>query len=254
MDTTIKKYKIALVCICINEPYWQYIKPMVESAKKHFLVTHDVEYLLWTDMPDSINYGTTNFTVDSVSWPYPTLLRYSLFLQQEEKLKEYDYIFYCDADMLFVDTVGDEILGEGITAAEHPMYSFRPGLRFPVEPNPDSASYIKMPPRYYAGGFQGGTSESFVKAMKSVKRLIDTDLGRNYIPIWNDESAWNRYLYDNPPSVVLSPSYVYPDSLIDEYYVKIWGCKYDPRLITLTKKFTTSKEAGNYLKETLNTL
>ena len=249
-----KRFKVALVCICLNPPYWQYAKEMMEGVKKFFLPGHDTDVLLWSDMPEDANYGATVFPTEPVEWPLPTLLRYSLFLQQEEKLKEYDYVFYCDVDMRFVNVVGDEILSDGLTGAQHPMYAFRQGLSFPLEPNVESSAYVPVPQYYFAGGFQGGKTEVFIKAMKEMKKKIDQDFGKNYIARWNDESHWNRYLMDNPPGVVLSPSYIYPDSLINEYYKKIWGRDYLPRLVTITKKFTVSSEGGKAIQDMIETL
>lgn len=249
-----KNFKIAFLCICLNPPYWEFAKEMVEGARKFFLPGHQVDYFLWSDMPKDINYGAAVFETEPVEWPYPTLLRYTLFLQQEEKLKEYDYIFYCDVDMKFVGVVGDEILGEELTAVQHPMYAFRKEYSFPLEPNPESQAYISVPSHYFAGGFQGGKTDAFIKAMKVMKRAIDQDFNKNYIARWNDESHWNRYLYDNPPSVILSPSYVYPDSLIDVYYKKLWGCDYVPKLITITKKFSTNKEGGEAVKKMIESM
>lgn len=211
--------------------------------------------------------GVTIFPTEPIDWPMPTLLRYNLFLQQEEQLRDFDYVFYIDVDMKIVDWVGEEILGDGLTAAEHPMYSLKTNFYPPYEPNPDSAAYIKRPgkviiddtgkqrfkPYYYAGGFQGGKTEDFIKAMKSMRKNIDDDLGRNYIAIWNDESHWNKYLSENTPSVVLDPGYIYPDSLIDSYYVRqVWGRNYSPKIMTLTKRFTTSKEGGAAVKQLLS--
>lgn len=216
--------------------------------------------------------NVTIFPTESVEWPYPTLLRYNLFLQQEEKLKDYDYIFYCDTDMRFVDIVGDEILGTGLTAAPHPGYYIPKELYPPYEPNELSASYIERPgriitesgarsasgqtvnqrfmPEYYAGGFQGGKSAPYLEAMKECKKLIDKDLKMKYIPVWNDETAWNKYLSKNPPSIMLTPSYIYPDSMIDEYYVpKVWWRNFQPKLVTLTKWFSTSKQGGEAVKK-----
>jgi len=287
-----KKLKVAFVFICLNPLYWQYAPEMVQGAKQFFLPGHNTDFLFWTDIPENKeeikekitqawkergrtdNISVQNITdsvadlrgkkdiilypTESVSWPYPTLLRYNLFLQQEEKLKEYDYIFYCDIDMKFVNVVGDEILGKGITAAQHPMYAVRKELWPPYEPNPHSASFIKRPgmiitednkprfmPLYFAGGFQGGKSDKFIEAMHATKKIIEKDMNQSYIPIWNDESAWNKYLSDNEPDIVLTPSYIYPDTLIKEYYEPlIWGKSYQPKLMTLTKWFTTSKEGG----------
>lgn len=223
------------------------------------------------------NYGSLKkfittinvYETEPVEWPLPTLLRYNLFLQQEETLKQYDYIFYLDADMRVVGDVGDEILGEGLTMAEHPMYALSRRFTPPYEPNPQSEAYIKrfgvvlqdeygkkyFKPLYAAGGFQGGTAKTFIEAMQSMRKAVDKDFVNNYIAIWNDESHWNKYLSDYEGHLtVLSPSYVYPDSLIEEYYTKIWGRNYTPRIVTLTKPFTTSKEAGTATSKTLDEL
>lgn len=258
----LPRYKVGLMFVCINQPYWPYAEQVIDGVRNYFLPGHDTEIMMWNDMtqwPEAkdVSYGATIFPTESLNWPYPTLMRYHLFLQQEEYLKKFDYLFYLDLDMRVVNIVGDEILGNGLTAAEHPMYSLKKELWAPYEPNPESASFIKRPgmlideggrprfkPLYYAGGFQGGKTKDFVKAMKGTMKLIDTDMANNYIAIWNDETYWNKYLSENPPSVVLNPSYVYPDSMINEYYRPVWGRDYPPKIITLTKPFTTSQEGG----------
>jgi hypothetical protein len=170
--------------------------------------------------------------------------------------------------MKFVSKVGDEILGEGLTAAQHPMYAIRREYIPPYEPNKKSTSYIPRPgrvvekdgkkrlePLYFAGGFQGGRSANFIKAMKVMKEMIDKDFANNsYIPIWNDESAWNAYLFKNPPTVVLNPSYIYPDSLNKVYYQKLWGRNYVPKIVTLTKKFSLTPQGGANLQNTLQNM
>ena len=317
----LKKYKVAFCFICLNPNYWEFISKAIAGAKKFFLPDHQVDYFVWSDVPENpqliqqklaesylrtgearasmINSSSAAILLDNnklkdleklvtdlvkvrkevnlfelepVEWPLPTLFRYHTFLQQEEKLSEYDYIFYCDIDMVFANYVGDEILGENsLTLALHPMFGLREGLWFPYDPNPKSEAYIKLPgsyiddgkggvkfrPEYYAGGLQGGTANLFIKAMKEMRQMIDLDFEKNsYIPRWNDESILNSYIFRHPEikKVVLSPAYVYPDSLIEEYYKKIWGRNYSPKIITLTKKFSISKEAGEIIREQLKTL
>lgn len=291
-----KKFKVAFVWICLNPPYWQFAKQMIEGARTFFLPGHDVDYLLWSDMPEKkediktrvvetsqpvlktlqgedykraldevdkviedINSirqlpRTTVFPTESIEWPMPTLLRYHTFLHQEELLKDYDYIFYCDVDMQFVNIVGDEILGQALTATMNPMYALDKSMYPPYEPNPSSTAYIKRPgqlivesgspqprfmPQYYAGGFQGGKADKFIEAMKVIKERIDKDLEKGYIAIWNEESHWNKYLFENSDNLnVLNQSYLYPDSLHNEYYIPRWGRDYQPKLVTLTKKFS----------------
>lgn len=261
----MNKHKIALLSICLNKEYWEYISPMVESAKKFLLKGSEVDFFIWSDMPKDAIPGVTVFPTEPIGWPIPTLLRYNLFLEQEKILSEYDYVFYCDADMLFVSRIGEEILGEGLTAAQHPMYALSRELIPPYEPNPKSTAFISRPgrviddgkkrfqPYYYAGGFQGGRPDAWIKAMKEMKKNVEEDISKGYVSIWNDESHWNKYLLKHPPAVVLSPSYIYPDSLIRQYYIpRIWGRNFVPKLVTLTKKHSLSKQGGVGLHQMLN--
>ncbi len=314
--------KVALLFVCVNPTYWPFLKDVIEDCKTKFLPGHQVDYFVWSDMPelgeelnkllesspsnadiekgiketeqmlpdskaralDHLSRLQTRETLQTaveflrtqpdihvtytepVTWPLPTLMRYHLFLQQEEKLKEYDHVFYLDADMRVVDVIGDEILGQGLTMAEHPMYSLRREYIPPYEPNQNSTAYIPrfgavvatdegkpwFKPLYAAGGFQGGTSEEWIKAMKVMRSRIDKDFANNYVAIWNDESHWNKYVSEYPGHItVLTPSYIYPDSLVNEYYLKIWGKNYPPKIVTLTKKFTTSKQGGDELRKKL---
>jgi len=241
----LPKRKVALLFICLNEPYWPFVKDVVADARKFFLPGHEVDFLLWSDMKEPPE-GVQLFPTEPIAWPYPTLFRYHTMLQQEEKLAEYDYLFYIDVDMRIVSYVGDEILGvdgegkpDGLTAAAHPMYFFKDIYFMPFEPNPESTAYVPYPKQYYAGGFQGGETQEFIEAMKVMRKNIDTDLEKiNYRARWNDESHWNPYLIKNPPKIFLDPGYIYPDSLHEEYYTKIWGRDFSPKIVTLTKKFT----------------
>lgn len=307
----LQKKKIALCMICVNPLYWQFAKPMIDSAKQFLLPGHQVDYFLWSDIPEaedteafkkaeevtiattlpvnnSVNHphivaeingafknlqenrknlGATVFPIEAIEWPMPTLMRFHTMLQQEEKLKEYDYIFYCDVDMRFVNVVGDEILGERLTAVLQPMYATRKEFWPPYEPDVRSSSYINRPgkiiddngkprfmPMYMAGGFQGGKAEAFIQAMKVMKKKIDKDFGINYVPVWNDETVWNSYLFENSndKDIILSPSYTYPDSLIEEYFKPMWGQSYQPKLMTLTKKFSFQPGTGEILQKNLS--
>lgn len=265
----MSKIKVGILCICLNEPYWQFAKEMLEGLERYFLKHHDikdeyeVQMMLWSDMPEAPVQNLKIFNTEPVEWPLPTLLRYNLFLQQEEYIKDFDLLYYIDCDMRITDWIGEEIIGNGLTAAVHPMYHLKPFLYPPYEPNPESTAYIPLPgrfieqegkksfqPLYYAGGFQGGKTEDFIKAMKVMRERIEKDFNKNYIARWNDESHWNRYLYEVSPAVVLDPSYIYPDSLIAEYYVKqVWGRNYSPKIMTLTKPFTVTSEGGDAVKK-----
>lgn len=254
-------YKVGVLFVCINQNYWQYATPVIDGIRQFFLPGHQTEIMMWSDLcqyPESkhVTFGADKvFETESVGWPYPTLMRYHMFLEQEEYLKQFDYLFYVDLDMRIVNIVGDEILGNGLTAAPHPGYYIDRKFIPPYEPNPNSAAYIRRPgyiatdegkprfiPFYAAGGFQGGRTQDFIDAMKSMRDGINADFDDNYVAIWNDESHWNKYLFEHPADIHLDPSYVYPDSLINEYYVpRVWGRDYTPRIITITKPFSLQK-------------
>lgn len=200
---------------------------------------------------------------DPVEWPYPTLLRYHLFTAQEEYLQKFDKLLYLDADMRVVADIDTSIFGEGLTCAKHPMYALDRRFIPPLEPNPSSTAYIPrlgqiltdnkgkywFDPVYAAGGIQGGATGPFIDAMWSMKRAIDKDLMNNYTAIWNDESHWNKYLWEHADNnlIVLGPEYVYPDSMIESYYEWIWGRKYTPKIITVTKRHSLSRLGGKQL-------
>lgn len=244
--------------------FWvESMRPMTDTDVLLFYETaKSILRLSFNDLDQTLK-GVNIIETDATPWPTPTLMRYHLFLNEEEKLKDYDYIFYLDADMKVVSKVSDEILGDGLTAAEHPMYSLRSQYIPPYEPNKHSTAYIPRPgkvivdetgkprfkPYYYAGGFQGGTAKEFISAMKVMKKAIDKDFHNNYVAIWNDESHWNKYLSEHEPNIVLSPAYIYPDSLINEYYIPLWGRNYEPKIVTLTKPFSLSAEGAEEINK-----
>jgi len=82
------------------------------------------------------------------------MLRYKIYYDNWQKLAEQDYLFACDADMLFVNSVGDEILGQRV-ATLHPGFLDKRGS---YETNPRSKAYISIleGTQYFAGGFYGG--------------------------------------------------------------------------------------------------
>lgn len=246
--------------ICTGTRYWPYIGPMVESARQFLLKGYEVEYLLWTDC--DADYGCTVFKAEDVGMPWATLMRYHWFLEQEEYLKKFDYLFYCDCDMKFVGEVGKEILSP-LTATQHPGYAFAPPAPdpertspffLPFERNPKSKAFIRTPRYYFAGGFQGGETAEFIKAMKSMKAGIDEDLKTGYIAMWQDESHWNKYCFENPPHLILDPSYCYPDSLVDVFYKRVWGQDYEPKLVCITKPHQATKEGGDVINKMIKNL
>ena len=219
--------KIGLLVIATGK-YDVFIPPLFKSAKKYFMKNHEVTMFVFTDKDMPKKDGLVAFEHNHEPWPNPTLKRYHVFDKHREELLNMDYLFYCDADMLFVSEVGDEILPDtdsGLVATEHP--GFFGGRRGTYETNPDSTAYISKEEGecYFAGGFNGGTSEAFLNMSREIKNRVEKDLEKNIIAIWHDESHLNRYMIDNQPKI-LNPSYCYPES---------WNIPFEKKLLALDK-------------------
>ena len=222
--------KIGLLIIATNK-YTQFLQPLIEGADNFFLKDYEVNYFVFTNQELNINSSRniTNIYTQHKEWPWMTLGRYEIFANNHGKLSEMDYLFYCDADMKFVGDVGDEILGD-MVGTIHPGFYHNPNSsNIALEKRPESLAYL--PPNtiknYYAGGFNGGSSEEFLKMSKILSDNIYFDLEkRNIIAEWHDESHMNKYFFENEPSIKLSPSYCYPES---------WNIPFDKKLLALDK-------------------
>lgn len=199
------------LCVIATGKYGRFVGPLWESAQRFFLVGHEVRLWLFSDAPPLVPCEWV--PTAHRPWPGPTLYRYHTLLEAENQLRAMDYVFYCDADMRFVAPVGEEVLGKQV-AVLHPGFYGKPACEFTYERRPQSRACI--PPgegnHYYAGGFQGGCTENYLSAARSMRQAIDDDLRRDLVAVWHDESHWNRYCLDHPPSVVLPPAYCCPES------------------------------------------
>lgn len=218
--------------------YIKFVDPLIQSAEKHFCRNHNVTYFIFTDgsYKEAENIVTT-FQA-RLGWPYDTMMRYHVYYNNRELFEAQDYLFACDADMLFVDDVGDEILGERV-ATQHPGFV---GMRGTYETNPISTAcvYENEEGQYFAGGFYGGTKEEVLRIFKTNIDNIEGDLSKGFIALWHDESHWNRYCINNKPTVILSPSYCYPETVFTQektrrHYTSLWGFPYPPKLVALDK-------------------
>lgn len=208
---SIEKKRVGLLLIATGK-YDVFIQQLIDSAEKWFLKNHNVTYFLFTDTSmDFQNPKIKKIYHEHKPFPFPTLLRYNTFAKNDALFTDMDYLFYCDIDMLFVDQVGDEVLSERVFT-QHPGYY---GKRGTPETNPASLAYIGPDEnmQYFAGGFNGGTKDEFIKLAKTIDVNIQKDLEKEIIAVWHDESHLNRYAVDNPPTKILSPEYCYGESM-----------------------------------------
>lgn len=209
--------KIGLLNIATNR-YLEFVDPLYDSAKKYFLSKegHEVHFFLFTNLPDMVKRkDLTIIDQEHYPWPGMTLRRYEIFCKNSKVLSDMDYLYYCDVDMLFEDYIGNEIIGD-LVGTRHPGFWNASRHVFSYDKNPLSKAYVRPDEGsvYFAGGFNGGKSDMFLRMSETIYKniLIDKEMG--YIAEWHDESHLNRYLIDNPPNVVLDPSYCFPKDAV----------------------------------------
>lgn len=226
--------KICILNIATNK-YIQFVEPLLNSIEDNFLNGHDISALVFTnhDIEESSDNVKIS-TIEHENWPIPTLKRYHYFLKEREYISQFDYCFYMDVDMRIENKVGDEILGD-LVATQHPGFWFKSSNEFSYERRTQSTAFVpfgegKM---YYAGGFNGGKPEHFLKMSETIVNNVDKDLKNDLIAVWHDESHMNRYLIDHPPTVELNPSYCYPEAV--RYNPIAWNVPFEPKIVALEK-------------------
>lgn len=226
--------KVGLLLIATNK-YIDFLQQLVTSADKYFLSNCEVTYYIFTNHT-TVNLETNRqfqiIPIEHKPFPYSTLMRYSFFDNASNILSSNDYLFYSDVDMLFVDNVGDEVLSERVVT-RHPGYYDKQGnpsyfeqmcgVWNPIETNSNTLACIQPTEdvKYFAGGFNGGSSTEFLKMSNTIATNINKDLSNNIIAKWHDESHLNRYALDNPPTLELSPSYCYGESMTIPFEKKL---------------------------------
>lgn len=212
-----------LVTVVHGSAYEAYSDALFDSAEHFFHPTKTVKFLMLQGRP---------------GWPDATMYRWHALASH---LPNSTYVFLSDADMRFESEVRSEVLPrQGIVATLHPGYVISPTGDLPYERRPTSVCCISgRGGSYFCGGFVGGTRQAMLQLAHRIADKIDTDVEHGIIPRWHDESALNRCLLELPPSLILSPSYCYPDD--DSWYRSYWSENYERKLVAIDK---TAEERG----------
>jgi histo-blood group ABO system transferase len=214
------------VCVVATGKYNAYAQEMIATAKSHFLPEHDVTYFVFTDRPLQEADDVVRIEQPRVGWPYDALKRSHIYIAHRSQLEHMDYLYSIDADMRFTAPVGNEIFGD-LVGTRHFGFLNKSG---PYEKSKSSAAYVskKKGKVYFAAAFYGGKREEFFRLSEQLVAQIDRDLENDYIAIWHDESHLNRYFHDHPPTLLLSPSYVYPQDYGTDF-------PYERKIVAVTK-------------------
>lgn len=238
--------KIGILVIATGK-YDTFFEQLYDSFEEFFLPGHPKTFFYLTDSnQENLPYNVEKHYIKHQKWPLPTLFRYKYFLSVKEEILEsgVECLYYTDVDMKAIFKMGDEILpskDKPIVAVAHPgFYKVNKGT---PETRRISNAYINPREKrdyYIAGGFQGGFTNEYLTLSENINNMIDNDYKKGIIPVWHDESMWNRYYTTNINQYkILSPSYCYPEGKyknpkMNNYHALI---KYNiqPKLLALDK-------------------
>ena len=235
--------KIAILYICTGK-YDFFWDSFYQNSEQFFLTDHEKHYFVFTDSTtiQKVNDRIHLIYQETLGWPYNTLLRFKFFLKAENELKEFDYIYFLNANMQFVKPVGEEVFPseneDGLLGVLHPSFFNKTEEYFTYDRNKKSLAYIPKGKgnHYFMGGFNGGKAENYLCLIKELHQNIENDLSKNIIALWHDESHLNAYLL-NKNNRVLSPAYGYPEGQ---------HLPFEPKIIILDK----NKFGGNHFLRT----
>ncbi|HDR0736856.1 TPA: glycosyl transferase [Pasteurella multocida] len=216
--------KIGILYIATGR-YYVFWEDFYKSAEKHFLPNLEKQYFIFSDY-ESTFFGEENGNVHRIyqsklGWPYDTLMRFEIFLSAKELFKDVDYLFFVNANMIFIKDVHESELlipGKELLAALQPWFIGFDINETTYERNPDSKAYIPYNEgEYYVmGSFNGGKKDAFLEMCHILNKNIYQDLENGIIALWHDESHLNHYFWKNKENVFT----LFPDYLLDEaqYY------------------------------------
>lgn len=244
--TPAKKVAILYIATGRYRIFWT---GFYRACQRYFLPGYSKTYFVFSDDP-KLGKGkknVINVPQEKLDWPFITLMRFKIFLGVEEELKNYDYIFFLNANMIPIAPVGPEVLPtqeQGLIVSIHPGFYDKPRERFTYETNPASTAYISRDQgvHYVMGGFNGGTSQAALQAYRDMHANTEKDLANDIIAIWHDESHLNKYILDKDP-LILGPEYNWIEELLPvQAHLSI-----NPKILMLDK--SSAKYGGhNYLR------
>ena len=203
--------KVAILYICTGR-YAQFFDGFYKSAEQYLLQGIEKRYFVFTDQEQLIEADNVELLIRPCrGFPEDSLFRFDRFIEIKDKLKDYDYTFFFNANMRFMAPVGEELLEERLTAVLHPGYYDKPEWRYPYERNKQSKAYIPAHEDdyyYYMGSLNGGKTEDYLALAETCSQHIHEDWEQGIVACYHDESHLNRYLREHSCKP-LSPAYAY---------------------------------------------
>lgn len=232
--------KVAILYICTGK-YNQFFDVFYESSEKYFLSKAHKTYFVWTD-DDTLVDGLGNvklFHKECAGFPADSLFRFEMFLQAEEELTKFDYIYFIQANAQFLQPVDEELLPDesGLAFAIWGGKMLKkPVCFYPYERNKKSLAYVAPYGKnyiYFMAGINGGRSKEYLELSRTLAANIRDDYDRGIIAKVHDQSHINAYLRTHKCKII-TPEYCWPEE---------WPTDFEPKMI-----FRDKYKYGSYFR------
>lgn len=207
-----------LVIAIATGPYKEFLPGLIDSLKVEtsmgelgVAIASDEEMDLGNEYP--IKY----LFQEDYPWPIVALMKFHIIKRAIELVsgEHYTHVCYVDSKVMFKENV--EVPANHITTVYHNLYPGYPSKFYQslIEfENLETKASIGKNYLYKQSGFFFGPIDLIFRAAKQISSWADYDLANHRIPVFHDESYWNKWLSMN-------------EDLVVTFEKGIWGCPSD---------------------------
>lgn len=196
------------------------------TCERFFCPDCEKHYYVVTNSNIEEKANVTTVPQDDLGWPCNVMFRYQFFLRIKEMLKEYDYLFFFNGNTRFKEIIREEEFLPTEEEGGLVSLTWKTGEENPdtytFERRPESVAYIPYGSKniYLQSGITGGMTKHYFELLQTCHNMTMTDLNNGIIPVWHDESIYNKYML-NRKSKLLTSTYGRPSQHDKKHTAKI---------------------------------
>lgn len=180
-------------------------KNFLPGVKKHYFLISNHSF---NELPNNV----THIYYPHKKWPSIALEKFGIIYSLKDKLINYTYTYSFNSNSWIISPIMEDIIPndtQKIIATLHPSF-FKTDTQYPYCSDKNSLAYLVQTKnsQYYQSGLIGGKTKDFLEMARIISEWTSIDLKKNYIPIWHDESYFNKYVSDKNP-LILTPNYLW---------------------------------------------
>ena len=223
--------KIGMIVIAIGEDKDRAMS-LIATARRLFLKGHDVQFFVFSNQYVPKNDDMTWVKIKHKEPHLPFFEKPHCICNHQNLFVKMDYLFMCDANMLFVDKVGDEILPKEppfLVGVEYPNLDAQHPMTNKKKSDTNKSDL------HYTEAFIGGKKNSFLQMAKTIKEHIDSDLGGEDMDVQDIETYINAYYTEHHPKL-LHPGYCFPG---------LSKLPFQKKIVTMNKSYMAAEMQNN---------